>query len=265
MGFDFNKNNITPTVDGGEPGPGPDPGPTTTTIDPLEYSTGLFFNIDCQETQTLGINKTYDIPNLAGGTINYLKPTTNTLNAVTENGFILDGTFGWYQYGASAPLRCNMPTFTAEIVFQTSNPNQTSYMLGNIQGGGIGIALTEGEYVMGAIYDGTSYIYPQSEAGSIQANQTYYAAIRYDGDNFSLFLNPTDGTAVTNQQLGEIPISTLGLQNAPMALGYNPSTNGEFGGQGFTGTIYSAKIWSCAKSNDFISKSYQIQKERFGF
>ena len=235
-------------------------------IDPLEYSTGLFINVDCKLANALELRDSRNIQNLSGNSYNYFQTNNGNLtNMVTENGFIFNGTNGWYNVAESSSKDvqlCNVKTFTSEIVFST-NSETTGHLIANVASGGFNIAFLANGAIQANVYvENSGYVPITSPENTVERNKINYVAITYDQKKLKLYINPESKEP---QYTLEINKPLINFSNAPIALGYNPSSTGTSEGSEFIGKIYSGKVWAIAKSDDFIFQSYKYQKNRFNF
>ena len=241
-------------------------GGSLNSIDPMEYSTGLFINVDCKLANALGLRDSRDIQNLAGNSYDYFQTNKSSLTGmITENGFIFNGTNGWYNDTGNddnSVQVANVKTMTAEAIFSV-NVDTTSQIINNLNSGGFGISVYDGQRINVAIYvQDTGYVNINTDMSAFELNTINYVAISYDGVTFKLYINPT---STQPNYILEVNKPIVNFNKAPITLGYNPSSTGTSDGQNLIGKIYSAKVWAIAKSDDFILKSYKYQKQRFNF
>ena len=242
--------------------------PLNYSIDPFEYSNGLFINIDGKTRDPYKKRSSMDIQNLASSENIYFYRSQSTASDIASDHFIFRGTNGWYIRDASGPFLTISSKISIETVFSISEKreaNFVSYFIGIIESGGYNLCFytdPDGlDYIRTYIYSNGAYKYFDCLV-NIELNKIHYAATVFDGTSIKIWFNPLSSAPNTTLDYSGLIENS---SNAPVCLGYNGSSAGAAHGNEFKGNIYSAKIWNRPVSDSLIYNSYLLQKERFNF
>lgn len=239
-------------------------------IDPFQYSNGLFLNFDgkCMFYEDSGTGS--NLSNLASCDI-YFQSQASIRDDIKDNHIVFRGSNGWYtkEFYSSSSTRTKLfypytnDQLSLECLVKVSNEyteGDGEYFISNIQYGGFGLYRTIKNIPRVSININDTYNY-LSSSKSIELEQINYIAVTYNNEKISIYVNP-----INIDDVDILPASgNIKHSGAPIALGYDPSTNGAFGGYALVGEIYSAKVWNRALSPEEVIAHYNYDKQRFNF
>ena len=161
-----------------------------------------------------------------------------------DNYLQFDGTT-WVNLGVM-----NSGTQTIEATFSVDSiKTSEQQIIGNWEGGGGGIAVTNAGKVYGNLYINSHYRKVTSTQ-TITPGTVYHVALTYDGSNVRLYLNGTEtGTAVSiSDTIGTPASSTV------MAIGGNPA-GANVATPTLAGKVYTAAVYSRALTADEVAQN----------
>lgn len=242
-------------------------------IDPFQYSNGLFLNFDgkCMFYEDSGTGS--NLSNLASCDI-YFQSQASTRDDIKDNHIVFRGSNGWYTKefysDTSTRTKAFYPYYknglSIECLVKVNNyittEKQYEYFISNLQSGGFALSRLPNTNIINlALNLGGSYVYIDSNK-PINIDFINYICITYNGSALSMYINP-----LNIQDFSTISATgTLSNPSAPIALGYDPYTDGSSQDRfEFVGEMYSAKIWNRALSPEEVIAHYNYDKQRFNF
>ena len=212
----------------------------------------LLFNFDLKtnlrkeyKNNVVQINNT--VEDLSGNN------TDNTITGATFNdeGLVFDGVNDGVllpEYSISSLTN----GFTLETMISASSIDYDGemYLIGNLEEGGNGIALYKGKFGMG-VFDSGTYKYIGPETGEVlEANRKYLLTGVFTGSSVKIYV---DGVLVGTTAYSGTKRDPLG--NTHYFLGCNPYGNRCVQSY-FNGTMYEARMYNRALSDDEVSNNY---------
>ena len=212
----------------------------------------LLFNFDLKtnlrkeyKNNVVQINNT--VEDLSGNN------TANTITGATFNdeGLVFDGVNDGVllpEYSISSLSN----GFTLETMISASSIDYDGemYLIGNLEEGGNGIALYKGKFGMG-VFDSGTYKYIGPETGEVlEANRKYLLTGVFTGSSVKIYV---DGVLVGTTAYSGTKRDPLGSTH--YFLGCNPYGNRCVQSY-FNGTMYEARMYNRALSDDEVSNNY---------
>ena len=172
------------------------------------------------------------------------------------NGLYFDGTDD-----RVALDEMNYEKVTIEAVIEHSNVNKAGEVdiFSNFESGGYGLVYTtsRGNYFAACINYGENWKRTNMKINTIQNSIKYNLSGQYNGKECILFENMAKNVGDNENGVLFKPAA-----NTIMALGVNPSRNYATGGH-FNGTIYAARIYDRALTDEEVEHNYYLDQIRF--
>ncbi len=149
----------------------------------------------------------------------------------------------------------NYPMSSLEVVFAPENLNGIRSIFGNLQLGGSNIYIDNG-YLCTSYYINEEYKELKSDT-QLQAGKKYCVSTSYDGKVIKLYINGNIDNSMDIEGIINNP-----KDGGSLAIGANVSSIrvDNF----FNGSVYSARYYNRALSQNEINRNYYIDKIRFG-
>lgn len=179
----------------------------------------------------------------ANGTVNNATWGTNYLEFNGTNSYVNLGRMDYSEQTVEATISID------------ETPAGTGYFIGNIDGGGVGLAVMQSRKIAVLFAtkkaDGTSYNYNNATSQTIlEPGKKYHICMTYDGSKIRLYINGILDFEKT--PVHTTPVNTTG--NTIMALGGNPTGN-IVNAERFKGKIYTAAVYNRALSTQEIKQN----------
>ena len=215
-------------------------------------SDNLLFNFDLKtnlreeyKNNVVQINNT--VEDLSGNN------TANTIVGATFNdeGLVFDGVNDGVLL-PEYPLSTMNNGFTMETMISVDSIDYDNqmYLIGNLEEGGNGIALYKGKFGMSVFDSGTyTYIGPETEE-VLETNRKYLLTGVFTGSSVKIYV---DGVLVGTTAYSGTNRDPLGSTH--YFLGCNPYGN-RCAQSYFNGTMYEARMYNRALSDDEVSNNY---------
>lgn len=175
-----------------------------------------------------------------------------------KNGLKFNGENGYVNFGKIYTEYITMETVVEFNEYGESSKNMDWF--GNPEHAGSYISLRSDGTILGAV--NTNGVYTNCFSNEkIELNKKYYLALSYDGDTVKLYINGN-----LDSQVNEENKTSILESSTFMCIGGNPSGENSIGLTNFkplNGTVYSARLYSKALTENEIINNYKIDNYRY--